>query len=131
MKDLIKKILKESLLDVPNWFREWESLPRDERVEVIEQRKEQYIKLIPKIISLFEKIYGDDLDHISVVDKKVHYSSETYSTTIPNMLFYFNKKQPEAKKQIREYLKSFFNIEYEFYGIPLDFEVFVKEWRKI
>jgi hypothetical protein len=131
MKDLIKKILKESLLDVPNWFREWESLPRDERVEVIEQRKEQYIKLIPKIISLFEKIYGDDLDHISVVDKKVYYSSETYSTTIPNMLFYFNKKQPEVKKQIREYLKSFFNIEYEFYGIPLDFEVFVKEWRKI
>jgi hypothetical protein len=47
------------------------------------------------------------------------------------MLFYFNKKQPEVKKQIREYLKSFFNIEYEFYGIPLDFEVFVKEWRKI
>jgi predicted GTPase len=131
MKDLIKKILKESLLDVPDWFREWESLPRDERVEVIEQRKEQYIKLIPKIISLFEKIYGDDLDHISVVDKKVYYSSETYSTTIPNMLFYFNKKQTEVKKQIREYLKSFFNIEYEFYGIPLDFEVFVKEWRKI
>jgi hypothetical protein len=125
--------LREETHSAPEWFQKWDSLSRDERVENIEKRKEKYLSLIPRIVSFFEEVYGDKLHSLDVDEKRVHYGNEFYSTTIPNLIFNFNKVDRNVKKEIITYLQSFFNIDYEYYGVPFYFEVYVKdgEWRKV
>ena len=51
MRELIRKIIRESSFTAaPQWFKDWEALPVEKRIESIEMRKKYIIKMIPKIM---------------------------------------------------------------------------------
>ena len=118
MKDLIKKILKEGMRispDAPDWVEKFHNLPKEERIEFIENNKKRIEKLTPVIIKFFKEKYGNSLDRIDVGEHKTYYGSEGHSMNEVQYKFYFNKInidnnpiiQEIDRHQIIKYLKDY------------------------
>ena len=114
--------------DAPDWVKEFHTLPREERIAMIEKNKKHIQKLLPKIVNFFESKFGDDLVKLIVKEKGVHYGNELYSTNKILLQFRFSDKTSEKvvklRREVLNDLRSFFNIEVEYYGTPLDLEFF-------
>ena len=141
MKELIRKILREGMQisdDAPDWVKEFHTLPREGRIALIKKNKKQIERLLPRIVEFFEQKFGDYIDRIEVGEKGVHYGSENYSTEKLLLKFYFNdvddniaETNHELMKKVRNDLKNFFNIDLEYYGVPLDLEFYIKTWERM
>jgi hypothetical protein len=135
VKDLIRKILRESMQipdDAPEWVKRFNKLPKEDRIQDIESRKDKIEKLMPNIINFFEDRFGDELEKIVINQKKVHYGNELYSTEKLVINFYFYEPSqmfPRAKyyNEVVRDLINFFNIDITYYGMPLDIEIHVKK----
>jgi hypothetical protein len=140
MKDLIKKLLREGMQisdDAPDWVKEFHTLPREGRIALIQKNKKQIEKLLPKIVEFFENKFGDDLVQLKVVNEKGvrgrHYGNENYSTNAILLQFFFHNKTRNVltlKKEVINDLKSFFNIDIDYYGMPIDLDFFKSVWEK-
>jgi len=131
VKKLIRKILRESY-GVPDWFRDWESKSDEQRIASIEKRREQYIKMVPTMIKFFKEFYGEKLDRIEFsMDKGVYYAHESHTTKRVHLDFYFNEADDTTPREIKKYIESLFGIEMGYYGIPFDFDIFVKYWKRL
>jgi len=138
MKESIRKILRESIKisdDAPDWVKEFHTLPREGRIAIIEKNKSHVEKLLPKIVNFFESKFGDDLVKLIVKEKGVHYGNELYSTNKILLQFRFSDKISgsevvKLRREVLSDLRSFFNIEVEYYGTPLDVEFFKATWEK-
>jgi hypothetical protein len=140
MKDLIKKILREGMQisdDAPDWVREFHTLPREGRIAIIQKNKRQIEKLLPRIIEFFEYKFGDNLVQIKVTNeedtKRRYYGSESYTTNAVLLQFFFHNRTPSVttlKKEVMNDLKSFFNLHWDYYGMPLDLEFFKTVYEK-
>jgi len=121
VKEVIRKILREGMQisdDAPEWVKEFHTLPREGRIAMIEKNKSHVEKLLPRIVHFFENKFGDDL--VKLIVKVV-------------LQFRFSDKTPEVTKLKREVyndLRSFFNIEVEYYGTPLDLDFYKATWEK-
>lgn len=135
MKDLIRKILRESIQipdDAPEWVKRFNKLPKEDRIQDIENRKDKIEKLMPNIINFFEDRFGDELEKIVINQKKVHYGNELYSTEklVINFYFYEPSQMFSRAKYYNEVVRdliNFFNIDITYYGMPLDIEIHVKK----
>jgi hypothetical protein len=135
VKDLIRKILRESMQipdDAPEWAKRFNKLPKEDRIQDIENRKDKIENLMPNIINFFEDRFGDELEKIVINQKKVHYGNELYSTEKLVINFYFYEPSqmfPRAKyyNEVVRDLINFFNIDITYYGMPLDIEIHVKK----
>ena len=136
MKEVIRKILREGMQisdDAPEWVKEFHTLPREGRIAMIEKNKSHVEKLLPRIVHFFENKFGDDLVKLIVKERGAHYGNELYSTNKIVLQFRFSDKTPEVTKLKREVyndLRSFFNIEVEYYGTPLDLDFYKATWEK-
>jgi hypothetical protein len=139
VKDLIRKILRESIQipdDAPEWVKRFNKLPKEDRIQDIENRKDKIENLMPNIINFFEDRFGDELEKIVINQKKVHYGNELYSTDKLVINFYFYEPSqmfPRAKyyNEVVRDLINFFNIDITYYGMPLDIEINVKKREKL
>jgi len=139
VKHLIRKILRESAQipdDAPEWVKRFHKLPKEDRIQDIENRKDKIEKLMPNIINFFEDRFGDELEKIVINQKKVHYGNELYSTEKLVINFYFYEPCqmfPRAKyyNEVVRDLINFFNIDITYYGMPLDIEINVKKREKL
>jgi len=139
VKDLIRKILRESMQipdDAPEWVKRFNKLPKEDRIQDIENRKDKIENLIPNIINFFEDRFGDELEKIVINQKGVHYGNELYSTDKLVINFYFYEPSqmfPRAKyyNEVVRDLINFFNIDITYYGMPLDIEINVKKREKL
>jgi hypothetical protein len=139
VKDLIRKILRESMQlpdDAPEWVKRFNKLPKEDRIQDIENRKDKIENLMPNIINFFEDRFGDELEKIVINQKKVHYGNELYSTEKLVINFYFYEPSqmfPRAKyyNEVVRDLINFFNIDITYYGMPLDIEINVKKREKL
>jgi hypothetical protein len=139
VKHLIRKILRESAQipdDAPEWVKRFHKLPKEDRIQDIENRKDKIEKLMPNIINFFEDRFGDELEKIVINQKKVHYGNELYSTEKLVINFYFYEPSqmfPRAKyyNEVVRDLINFFNIDITYYGMPLDIEINVKKREKL
>ena len=143
MRNIIKKILKEMKFEpnTPDWVAKFNSLPTEERIEFIEKKKKYIEKYIPRIVKFFEGKYGNYIDRIKVEEKGVHYGHENYSTKQILLNFYFNdiddnvaETNHDLRLDVIRDIKNFFNIDLEFYGVPLDLEFYIKTpkgWKKM
>ena len=135
MKSLIRKILRESYQiadNAPDWVKEFHTLNRERRIEEIEKRKKRIEKLLPRIIQFFENKFGDSLVKLGVGERSAHYGNELHSSNKILLSFYFSDKTPDVTKLKREVyndLSSFFNIDIEYYGMPLDLEFRKMTWQ--
>ena len=124
--------------DAPDWVEKFHNLPKEERIEFIENNKKRIEKLTPVIIKFFKEKYGNSLDRIDVGEHKTYYGSEGHSMNEVQYKFYFNKInidnnpiiQEIDRHQIIKYLKDYFDIHIEFYGVPLSLKFYVKTWRE-
>jgi hypothetical protein len=89
-------------------------------------------------IEFFEEKFGDYIDRIEVEEKGAHYGSENHSTKKLVLKFYFNdvddnvaETNYDLMKKVRNDLKNFFNIDLEYYGVPLDLEFYIKTWERM
>lgn len=130
MRNLIKRILNEER-NLPQWYAEWVSLPREDRIKGIEDRKKKILKILPTMIKFFEEKYGDNLEEVLVHEKGVHYGNESHSTSYPLLIFYFSNADGKITHEIQNDMENFFNIDISYYGIPLDFEVYTKTWQRV
>ena len=136
MKDLIRKILRESTKissDAPDWVKKFHELSREERIEDIKKRKKELERMIPKIVEFFKSKFGQDLVDLVVKEKGVHYGSESHSDNKILLDFRFSDKIPDVRKLKHEVfrdLRSFFNLDIEYYGLPLDLEFHKATWEK-
>jgi hypothetical protein len=137
MKELIRKILREGR-QIPDWIQKFNALPKEGRIEFIENNKKRIEKLLPRIIEFFEEKFGNYIDRIEVEEKGVHYDSENYSTKNLLLKFYFNdvddnvaETNYDLTKKVRNDLENFFNIDSEYYGVPLDLEFYIKTWKRM
>jgi len=136
---LIRKILRESVQitdDAPEWVKRFHKLPKEDRIQDIENRKDKIENLMPNIINFFEDRFGDELEKIVINQKKVHYGNELYSTEKLVINFYFYEPSqmfPRAKyyNEVVRDLINFFNIDITYYGMPLDIEINVKKREKL
>ena len=120
--------------DAPEWVKEFHTLPREERIVMIEKNKSHIEKLLPRIVLFFENKFGDDLVKLVVKEKSAHYGNENYSTNKILLDFLFSDKAPNLNKLKREVyndLNSFFNIDVTYYGTPLDLDFHKSAWEKI
>ena len=140
MKDLIRKILRETLIvtsDTPDWVEKFHDLSKEERIQFIKDYKVRIERLIPAITDYFESKFGDLLVAIDVDEVGTHYGNENFSTRKPNLKFYFRPRGMEKidgrelKREIYKDLKSFFNIDVAYYGTPLEFTVYQMTWEKV
>ena len=141
MKELIRKILREGMQisdDAPDWVEKFHALPTKGRIEFIENYKIRIERILPIIIEFFERKFGDYLDKLEVGKKSTHYGSENYSTEKLLLKFYFNdvddnvaETNYDLMKKVRNDLKNFFNIDLEYYGVPLDLEFYIKTWERM
>jgi len=141
MKELIRKILREGMqisIDAPDWVEKFHALPTEGRIEFIENYKKRIEKLLPRIIEFFEEKFGGYIDRIEVEEKGAHYGSENHSTKKPVLKFYFNDVDDNVAetnyhlmKKVRNDLKNFFNIDLEYYGVPLELEFYIKTWERM
>ena len=140
MKQLIKKILREGMQigdDAPDWVKEFHTLPREGRIEMIKKNKRQIEKLLPRIIEFFEQKFGDNLVQLKVTNEEGtrgrYYGNESYTTNAVLLQFFFHNRTPNVttlKKEIINDLKSFFNLHWDYYGMPLDLEFFKSVYEK-
>jgi hypothetical protein len=136
VRETIRKILREGMQisdDAPDWVKEFHTLPREGRIDLIEKNKKHIQKILPRIVDFFEKKFGDDLVKLIVKERKSYYGNESHSTDNIVLDFRFSDKTPEVTKLKREVyndLRSFFNIEVEYYGTPLDLEFHKATWEK-
>ena len=123
VRNSIRKVLRESITDKPDWVDKFDSFSRDERIDFIEKYKKQILRLLPKIIQFFKDKLGDKVKDITVGEKKVFYGNEMYSGTKIVLEFDFNDYSHwELIHEIRNDLISFFNIDMGYYGVPLELE---------
>ena len=118
--------------DAPEWVKRFNKLPKEDRIQDIENRKDKIETLMPNIINFFEDRFGDELEKIVINQKKVHYGNELYSTEKLVINFYFYEPSqmfPRAKyyNEVIRDLINFFNIDITYYGMPLDIEIHVKK----
>lgn len=118
--------------DAPEWVKRFNKLPKEDRIQDIENRKDKIENLMPNIINFFEDRFGDELEKIVINQKKVHYGNELYSTEKLVINFYFYEPSqmfPRAKyyNEVVRDLINFFNIDITYYGMPLDIEIHVKK----
>ena len=136
MRETIRKILREGMQisdDAPDWVKEFHTLSREGRIDLIEKNKNHIQKLLPRIVDFFEKKFGDDLVKLIVKERGAHYGNELYSTNKIVLQFRFSDKTPEVtklKRKVYNDLRSFFNIEVEYYGTPLDLEFLKATWER-
>jgi len=140
MKQLIKKILREEIQisdDAPDWVKEFHTLPKEGRIEMIKKNKRQIEKLLPRIIEFFEQKFGDNLVQLKVTNEEGtrgrYYGNESYTTNAVLLQFFFHNRTPNVttlKKEIINDLKSFFNLHWDYYGMPLDLEFFKSVYEK-
>jgi hypothetical protein len=135
VKDLIRKILRESGQipdDAPEWVKRFHKLPKEDRIQDIENRKDKIEKLMPNIINFFEDRFGDELEKIVIDQKKVHYGTENHSSDRWVINFYFFPMFPRNKyyNEIVKDLINFFNIDISWYGMPLNIEIHDKKREK-
>lgn len=140
MKDLIKKILREGMQisdDAPDWVKEFHTLPREGRIDLIKKNKKQIERLLPRIVEFFEQKLGEDLVQLKVTNEEGirgrYYGNESYSTNAILLQFFFRHNTPNVttiKKEIINDLKSFFNIHSDYYGMPLDLDFYKATWEK-
>lgn len=140
MKEVIRKILKEATQisdDAPDWVKEFHTLPREGRIAQIEKNRKNILKLLPKIVIFFESKLGDDLEKIEITNdegvRRRTYGNEMYSTNAVLIQFFFThetKTPARLKKEIISDLKSFFNLDYEYYGMPLELEFLKATWER-
>ena len=136
---MIRKILRESIQipdDAPEWVKRFNKLPKEDRIQDIENRKDKIENLMPNIINFFEDRFGDELEKIVINQKGVHYGNELYSTDKLVINFYFYEPSqmfPRAKyyNEVVRDLINFFNIDITYYGMPLDIEINVKKREKL
>ena len=122
--------------DAPEWVKRFNKLPKEDRIQDIENRKDKIENLIPNIINFFEDRFGDELEKIVINQKGVHYGNELYSTDKLVINFYFYEPSqmfPRAKyyNEVVRDLINFFNIDITYYGMPLDIEINVKKREKL
>ena len=127
--------------NTPDWVEKFHNLPTEQRIEFIENKKKYIEKYIPRIIEFFEEKYGDYLNRVEVGEKGVYYGSENYSTKEVLLKFFFNDVDDNVAErlyglelQVRKDIKNFFNIDLEYYGVPLDLEFYIKTskgWKKM
>jgi hypothetical protein len=124
MRNSIRKVLRESITDKPEWVEKFNNFSRDERIDFIEKYKKQILRLLPKIIEFFKKRLGDKLKDITVGEKETLYGNEMYSGTKIVLEFHFNDfpywELMTLKHGIWNDLISFFNIDMGYYGVPLE-----------
>ena len=119
--------------DAPDWVKEFHTIPKEGRIAMIEKNKSHVEKLLPRIVNFFENKFGEDLVKLIVKERGAHYGNELHSTNKIVLQFRFSDKTPEVTKLKREVyndLRSFFNIEVEYYGTPLDLEFLKATWER-
>jgi len=123
--------------DAPDWVKEFHTLPREGRIEMIEKNRKDILRLLPKIVIFFESKLGDNLEKIEITNdegvRRRTYGNENYSTNAVLIQFFFThetKTPARLKKEIINDLKSFFNIDISYYGTPLDLDFFKSTWEK-
>lgn len=123
MEHIIRKIL-----------REVES-SKEDRIKEIEDKKKYIGKMLPIISDYFEGTFGNNLFEIESSKKGIHYGNDNYSTDTYILKFYFNEIPKEnefnLRRSIINSLERLFNINVTKYGVPLDIEIYVKQWKKI
>jgi hypothetical protein len=140
VKEVIRKILRESMhisSDAPDWVKEFHTLPREGRIEIIEKNKKRIEKLLPRIVEFFESKLGDDLVQLKIANEEGvrgrYYGNENYKTNAVLLQFFFHHNTRNVmilKKEIISDLKSFFNLDVDYYGMPLDLEFYKATWEK-
>lgn len=142
MKELIRKILKETIIvgpDTPDWVEKFHDLSREERIEFIKNYKKRIERILPRIMDYFKVKFGNSLVNIEIGEKGAHYGNENFSIQKPNIKFYFDFSDKNkdgnwgliSKREIYKDLKSFFNIDVAYYGTPLEFEIYQKTWERV
>ena len=103
----------------------------------IQKNKKRIEKLLPRIVEFFESKLGDDLVQLKISNEEGvrgrHYGHENYTTNSVLLQFFFHHKTRSVgtlKKEIISDLKSFFNLDYDYYGMPLDLEFFKATWER-
>ena len=126
MRNSIRKVLRESITDKPEWVDKFDSFSRDERIDFIEKYKKQVVRLLPKIIEFFKQRFGGQLKEITVTEKETLYGNEMYLGTKIVLHFYFDNppfwELMSLKNEIWNDLISYFNIDIGYYGVPLAIE---------
>jgi hypothetical protein len=124
VRNSIRKVLRESITDKPEWVEKFNNFSRDERIDFIEKYKKQVVRLLPKIIQFFKDRLRDKLKDITVGEKETLYGNEMYSGTKIVLEFHFNDypywELMTLKHEIWNDLISFFNIDMGYYGVPLE-----------
>lgn len=123
--------------DAPDWVKEFHTLPREGRIDLIKKNKKQIERLLPRIVEFFEQKLGEDLVQLKVTNEEGirgrYYGNESYSTNAILLQFFFRHNTPNVttiKKEIINDLKSFFNIHSDYYGMPLDLDFYKATWEK-
>lgn len=116
MKDLIRKILKES-----------KDLDRIKENEILVP------KIVPFIIEFIKQKYGDSV-RVQSYNKGTFFGSDNYRGLCKEIKIYVedeNLVPLEVKTQVWNDIKSFFNIDMSRYGACLDLTVYRKSWEKV
>ena len=123
MEHIIRKVLKE-VTD-----------SKEESVKKIEDKKKYIAKMLPIISKYFEGTFGDDLFELIVTNNRTHFGGENYSTDTYLLKFYFNEipkgNEFNLRRSIINRLNNLFDIDITRYGVPLNIEIYVKQWKKI
>lgn len=123
MEHIIRKVIKEV------------SDSKEESIKKIEDKKKYIVKMLPKMVNYFEETFGDDLFELTTTKKRIHFGGENYSTDTYLLKFYFNEIPKEnefnLRRSIINRLNNLFDIDITRYGVPLNIEIYVKQWKKI
>ena len=91
--------------------------------------------MLPIISEYFEGTFGDDLFELIVTNDRTHFGGENYSTDTYLLKFYFNEIPKEnefnLRRSIINRLNNLFDIDITKYGVPLNIEIYVKQWKQI
>ena len=123
MEHIIRKVIKEV------------SDSKEESIKKIEDKKKYIVKMLPIISEYFEGTFGDDLFELIVTNDRTHFGGENYSTDTYLLKFYFNEIPKEnefnLRRSIINRLNNLFDIDITKYGVPLNIEIYVKQWKQI
>ena len=123
MEHIIRKVIKE-VTD-----------SKEESIKKIEDKKKYIGKMLPIISEYFEGTFGDDLFELIVTNDRTHFGGENYSTDTYLLKFYFNEIPKEnefnLRRSIIRTLDKIFNVDITRYGVPLNIEIYVKQWKQI
>lgn len=123
MEHIIRKVIKEV------------SDSKEESIKKIEDKKKYIVKMLPIISEYFEGTFGDDLFELIVTNDRTHFGGENYSTDTYLLKFYFNEIPKEnefnLRRSIINRLNNLFDIDITRYGVPLNIEIYVKQWKQI